>query len=97
MTVRRRTAAFRSALQEHFVTSGGFTGGEHGDLLTDDVERRCVLLSRDDEWFCRHVITPDSIVMIRSHASRWQVRFLPTRCGGVRSCRCYAEGSDPSA
>src|SRR5262245_48842940 len=54
MAVRRRTAAFRSLLQEDLVAFSRFARRKYGDMLTDDVQRRRVILRSDDEWFCGH-------------------------------------------
>ena len=55
MTVRGRPTALRAALKEDLVAFGRFARREHGDVLTDDVERRRVALGGDDERSCGHL------------------------------------------
>jgi hypothetical protein len=55
MTVRRRPTAFGPTLEEYLIALGRFTRCEHGHVLADDVERRRVVLWRNDEWSYSHL------------------------------------------
>jgi hypothetical protein len=50
VVVRRRPASGGSLLQEDLVAVRLLGGSEHGDLLTDDVERSWSLIRQDNEW-----------------------------------------------
>src|SRR5678815_5166353 len=49
MGVWWRPSAFRPALVEDLVASGGLTRGQHGDGLAHDLQRGCLVGRLDDE------------------------------------------------
>src|SRR5262249_55050148 len=97
MAVRRWTAAFGAALEEHLVALGSLPRGEHGHVLADDVEGRRVVLRGDDERLCGHLGGSSGKAIARVRRAGANPR--PTR--GARGCdlRCCRSGSPcgPSA
>src|SRR5262249_45149194 len=56
MAVGRRAAALRPLLGENFIAPRRLAGGEHGDVLADDAERRGVVLWCDHERPSGHML-----------------------------------------